>query len=118
MMVSGGHRNSRSYFRERMLFKDGSKHISLIQNRFIPASYETQKDVLNQMFVLKKIESAYDRMMQRQEKIARYYNQNLDQAELFAHSHFTTARKEPNQFTTMRVHDLQRSVSKSRDMTN
>jgi hypothetical protein len=46
-----------------MLFKDGSKHISLIQNRFIPASYETQKDVLNQMFVLKKIESAYDRMM-------------------------------------------------------
>lgn len=74
-----GHKNSRSYFRERSLFKDGSKHISLIQNRFIPASFETQKEVLNQMFVLKKIESAFDRMMRRQEKIARYYNQNVEQ---------------------------------------
>lgn len=67
-------KNSRSYFREGVLFKEGSKHISIINSRFIPASYESQKEHLNQMFIEKKIESAYDRFMQRQDKVAKYYN--------------------------------------------
>ena len=67
------------YYQEKQLYKDSMKHIHDIHGRFMPAtSQESNKDHLLSVFLEMKIGKSYSNLVQRQDKIAHYYNQYFD----------------------------------------
>ena len=116
------------YFRERAFLKDTGRQIDRIHSRFNVGSLgatlrkEKKSDLINDMIVEKQIEKEYNRYLQRQHKISRYFNQNFDHVPTSTSSKFGIFKHTTRDHLHQRfassvspIGNLQNSISNSRD---